>query len=250
MRLLTLAVLFGIVLMLGGCIDEGRVPSLVYVDAPLIPKLRVFHVEAPDAPSTYMSHVAEIDALVKATQTFFADEMERHGYGRKTFVIDTNVLGQTRIENVIATHDLQDYVDANDYDEIIAEMIDRFGPVWDIHQFQEIRLFFIDFFGHSCGGRGLNRGNGNGEAFLCKGFDKAVNGRRHHKRNQWTVEIIAHELGHVFGLGHNWTDGEDIMSYGDTQLPNGEIIYPDNPMSKITAEAAALFNRHPAFQGF
>ena len=38
---------------------------------------------------------AEIDALIKKTQRFFANEMERHGFGRKTFQIEVDTSGNT-----------------------------------------------------------------------------------------------------------------------------------------------------------
>ena len=33
---------------------------------------------------------AKFDTLIKEVQNFYADEMERHGYGRKTFSLETD----------------------------------------------------------------------------------------------------------------------------------------------------------------
>ena len=48
------------------------------------PIVRVVYRPLPGSPPR-PNVDAEIDALIKETQLFFADEMERHGYGRKTF---------------------------------------------------------------------------------------------------------------------------------------------------------------------
>ena len=37
---------------------------------------------------------AKLDMLVKDVQQFYADEMERHGFGRKTFRFETDALGK------------------------------------------------------------------------------------------------------------------------------------------------------------
>ena len=37
--------------------------------------------------------VNTLKAMVKDVQTFYADEMERHGYGRKTFRLETDAAG-------------------------------------------------------------------------------------------------------------------------------------------------------------
>ena len=122
---------------------------------------------------------AEIDALIKETQRFFADEMERHGFGRKTFQIETDVSGNTVVHR---------------------------GELDDLDK---------GFFVYMEEAKSSQGG----------GFAK---GRVAHIYT-WDWKIIAHELGHTFGLSHDFRASSDnyIMSYGSKIKPQ---------LSKCTAE--------------
>ena len=41
----------------------------------------------------------KFDEVLKGTQKFYADEMERHGYGRKTFKFETDKHGNAVVES-------------------------------------------------------------------------------------------------------------------------------------------------------
>ena len=43
---------------------------------------------------------AKMDALIKDAQQFFADMMEKHGFGRKTFRFETDATGQAVVHHV------------------------------------------------------------------------------------------------------------------------------------------------------
>ena len=53
----------------------------------------------------------KLDALIKDVQKFYANEMERHGHGRKSFAIETNKNGKVVVYRVkgqfVETHYLQ-----------------------------------------------------------------------------------------------------------------------------------------------
>ena len=52
---------------------------------------------------------AQFDILIKDVQEYFADEMERHGLGRKTFHVETDATGKAVIHHVISEHNEEYY---------------------------------------------------------------------------------------------------------------------------------------------
>ena len=43
---------------------------------------------------------SKLDTLIKDVQNFYADQMERHGFGRKTFRLETDESGKTVVHHV------------------------------------------------------------------------------------------------------------------------------------------------------
>ena len=121
---------------------------------------------------------AEIDALIKETQRFFADEMERHGFGRKTFQIEVDTSGNTVVHRE------------------------------PIRSPRKVFFVFMDDRTHQTQGKcGIGSATGREGGFatiFC-----------------WDWKVIAHELGHAFGLWHDFRSGSDnyIMSYGSKIKP-------------------------------
>ncbi len=123
---------------------------------------------------------AEIDALIKETQRFFADEMERHGFGRKTFQIEVDTSGNTVVHR-----------------EPIHNTRKGFFVYMDDDQTQ--------------GKCGLGSAGGRESGFASIYFSHGC----------WNWKVIAHELGHAFGLKHDFRIGSYnyIMSYGSKINP-------------------------------
>ena len=53
------------------------------------------------------------------------------------------------------------------------------------------------------------------------------------------LPTLCHELGHAFGLHHDWRDGDYVMSYG---------FGSDTPQTRLSSGAAMWLSRHPAFK--
>ena len=132
-------------------------------------------------------------------QTFYAEQMQAQGHGNTTFRIETDAQGAPKVHRVDGQHPNSHYLQHDTSSEVLDE-IDR---VFDIEA--NVYLIVIDTRdsilsgGDPVGGVG-NRTKKNG------GFG-LVNGE------VWFY-TAAHELGHAFGLVHDFRDDNYIMSYG------------------------------------
>ena len=139
-----------------------------------------------------------LDTMVKEVQTFFADEMERHGYGRKTFTLETDAQGKTKVHRVDGQLDDKNYLQ-NSW-KIWQEVRTQFDTSRDIY------LVLLQISTEVLSG-GTACGFGSGGSVSGGGLVPSSG----HCFNNKTV---AHELGHAFGLMHDFHNDRYIMSYG------------------------------------
>ena len=153
----------------------------------------------------------KLDTLMKEVQTFFADEMERHGYGRKTFALETDAAGEVMVHRINGRK-----VDAYYHTETLSKVtteisLQRFYSKKNIYvaivdvSTQLIGVNFGPTIGAVCGVGGhrrQNTGDLGGSAFIPASGPC------------FNLEVTAHELGHTFGLYHDFGNDAYIMSYG------------------------------------
>lgn len=185
-------------------------------------KVQVFYIlpEGYDNPDNYDMRVDQINEFLIDAQDLFANEMERHGHGRKTFLLDWDRNGRVRVENLYGIlDDYNDFGTVRDFDH-------KFNLNDEMHQ--HINILLSQEFPDP-------------EAGLCAwgGHNWSINDHVHS-----SVQIgvgclnlrnLAHELGHAFGLSHDFLSDEPdlLMNYGGG--------------FRLSADMAEQLNDHPAF---
>ena len=140
-------------------------------------------------------------------QSFYRGQMEAHGHGPKTFQIETDAHGDPIVHRVDGAHDSNHYANAPrpyEFDEI-REKFEYNQTVFLVYSDLTVRPKF--------GGKGVGIKQ-RGSAVMYQ--------------LQWGT--VAHELGHAFGLHHDFRDDVYIMSYGDNS----------HSLSKCAADFLAL----------
>ena len=138
--------------------------------------------------------VDSMKVTIRQIQTFYADQMEAHGYGRKTFRFETDAQGDPVVHRVDGQHPDSYYLENRGYWQESGQKFDTrannvYWMVWD-----------NSIVGVGDGARGRGGGGRDGGSAVVSA------------RFGWS--LVAHELGHAFGLGHDWRNGNYIMSYG------------------------------------
>ena len=149
----------------------------------------------------------KMNTLMRDVQQFFAEQMNNHGLGGKTFTLETDTTGQAVVHHVDGQF-TDRYYHNDTFDKAMAEIEERFDLSKNIYLMAiDISTEFIDT--EWCG-RGGVRGIGGGVAII------PASGQC------FNLRVTAHELGHAFGLDHDFRDDAYIMSYGRDRVQLSE----------------------------
>ena len=154
----------------------------------------------------------KIRALLEDVQKFYADQMENYGYGRKTFRLETDADGKTVVHHVIGEKE------GKEYQQYPHEVFSGFAN--RIQTRSTILFVVVDHGFPTVGGAGGLTYPG---ARILVPASPLI----------WVT--VAHELGHTFGLPHDFRNGSYVMSYGP------------GPQNKISQCAAEWLNVFPYF---
>ncbi len=161
---------------------------------------------------------ATLDTKMKNAQAFFADVMELYGYGRKTFDLDTDGNGNVLVDHVQGNFN-DAYYHEDTFSKVLTELYDSYDTSQNIYFVAmdiSPEVLDVNFRGTDVEACGIASGHwgatpAHGECF--------------------NFVVIAHELGHAFGLEHDATSSGNI-----------------DPMINSPC-AAAWLDVHPYFNG-
>ncbi|MDE0481367.1 MAG: matrixin family metalloprotease [Candidatus Poribacteria bacterium] len=150
-------------------------------------KVRVIYFQPTDAPA----QPDNLQDIMRQTQEFYGVQMELYKYGFKTFDYEEDGDGDIVIHAIKGNHKIQHYA-AKTYQEMIKEIPFEFRSE-NVNSQDTAHIFIV-------GGLHLvdNVALGIGWAITSwrTGGNAVIAG------NQLNVSIVAHELGHAFGLYH------------------------------------------------
>ena len=172
---------------------------------------------------------AKMDTLIKDVQTLFANQMEAHGFDRKTFLFETDTHGKAVVHHFVGQFTEEYYNNLSDTWDIFEEIEIRLK--FNINASKDIYLVAIDTsreliqsdeHGLVCGLAGVG-----GPRALVPAAGSCFN-----------VDTVAHELGHVFGLDHGFYDSD---------IDNKPIFSYTSDRILASFLAADWWDVHPAF---
>ena len=167
------------------CILTIPLPLLGFVlaaDAQFVVKTIYFQpIGTPDK-------TADIRKMMDAVHIFFGKEMQRNGFGLKTFHIEKDTNNQIAVHTVKGQHPAANYIVDNVYDAIKPELPNRFKVRNNIH------IFFIG---------GMQRLTNGALGYGVSIFGNQIGGYAIIPANHFDFQTVVHEVAHTFGLQHN-----------------------------------------------
>ena len=180
-----------------------------------------------------------LDTLIKETQQFCADQMENHGFGRKTFTFEADATENAVVHHVVGQGPAADYLQRDLFhfvSSIQNELTQRFLEGSHIYLIAldmslEIGLGREGYCGvASPPTHSAFDGQTFQQHILSFAFIPAAGSCS-------DVAVAAHEIGHACGLSHDYRDKNYVMY--DTQIPDRSL--------RLSYLAAQWLDAHPCW---
>ncbi len=156
---------------------------------------------------------------IRTIQTFYAEQMQAHGHGNRTFRFETDTQGEPLIHRVDGQHPDNHYID-----DTWGTMLNEIEQVFAVTE--NIYLVVID--------NGINTIGTGGQHAEGIGIRWRKNSGVALVSNEFSWQVVARQLGYAFGLQNDFRDSAYILSYA----PGA------NRLSACNAEFLAV---HPYF---
>ena len=154
----------------------------------------------------------KLDTLIRDVQHFYADQMEINGFGRKTFTFETNESGSMQAYRVEGQFRDQYY-----HTDTANKVYDEVATLFDTgkHIYLIVAEISSEFIGaeNKCGVGGGDWYE-NDLLVRTQGGRAVIPASGTCFEGTYGVVVAVHELGHAFGLEHDFRDAAYIMSYG------------------------------------
>ena len=176
--------------------------------------------------------VDSIKSKMRQAHTFFGNQMSAHGYEHQNFRFETDAAGQPLVHRVDGQHPTSHYT--------ASAILEEIDSVFDISE--NVYLIVIDTasIGGPGGPAGVGRrvGKNGGFALVGRLFLTQIQIASDHE-----LGTTIHELGHAFGLYHDFREDADVMSYG--YEPSLDWIFQD--VKVLSFCNAQFLATHPYF---
>ena len=159
--------------------------------------VRLFYFLPNDRPYR-PDAVQRIKDEIRNIQTFYGEQMEAHGYGYKTFRFETDDEGEPLVHRVDGQHPDSHYLGGT------WALVGEVEQVFDLSK--SIAVFVIDNSNNR-----INRTAAGSATWSSKQSGVLL------VPEEFSWQTLAHELGHTFGMGHDFRDDTYILSFGRSE---------------------------------
>ena len=189
---------------------QPQAPTAVILQPqPDLPSMvRLIYVFSSDA-TPHPNIETRLDSLIKETQQFYAEQMEKHGFGRKTFSFEKDANGNAVVHHLKSLRPAARYTGGGR--DLRAELESQLDMAQHFY-LVVLDASFEGILGEDACGVAFpeHRGTGGIDTFEMDNRLAMIYafGECH------SVGVAAHELGHLFGLKHDYRDYRYVMNHG------------------------------------